>query len=114
MDREIKFRGMLKLNNQWIFGGYMNPDRLGAFRQDGSLWTAEVYPDTVGQFTGFKDMDDKDIYEGDILEHNGKYKDRIVVKDIREFTHRGFAHHFKIIGNRFDNPELLKGGAVDD
>ena len=63
MDRVIKFRGKLKINEQWIFGGYLAPNRLGGFYEDDKLWTAEVYPKTVGEFTGFKDIDGKEIFD---------------------------------------------------
>ena len=128
MDRVIKFRGKLKINEQWIFGGYLAPNRLGGFYEDDKLWTAEVYPKTVGEFTGFKDFDDKKIFEGDIVKCDDGLIENIGYIDDYEgcwcvfslgkpvATLRWFMHKEKVtvIGNIHDNPELLEGGKVDD
>ena len=107
--REIKFRGREK-DGTWHFGNLK-------LREDMPNWATVaawiVDRETVGEFTGFKDIDDKEIFEGDILEYPGKLKACVVVTDIREFTYRGIAYQFKVIGNVHDNPELLEADEND-
>ena len=80
-----------------------------------------VYTDTIGQFTGLTDKNDKKIFEGDIvkgkdnleksLEVYGyidhKYGSFVIVGDF--MTHyRWLDYEVEVIGNIYDNPELLE------
>lgn len=71
----------------------------------------EIDPDTLCQYTGQNDMDDNMIWENDCIGHK---------LNIVEFFNDGWcingdsplscvSKYYKIIGNIFDNPELLKG-----
>ena len=67
MDREIKFRGKRVDNGEWVYfnqyGAYVDKSPKRFTRDCGY----EVIPDTVGQFTGLRDKDGKEIYELDKL-----------------------------------------------
>ena len=123
--REIKFRGKRIDNGEWVYGYYFQGFTGISYilvMHDHILGMTEFYevdPSTVGQFTGLKDKNGNEIYEGDILEEEpGYYFEVIWSVECAKFKlqwqtkaiqypewNRGV--NMTVIGNRWDNPELL-------
>ena len=76
----------------------------------------EVIPETVGQYTGLKDKNGKEIYEGDILHLWGgeycqgyyEFNQIFTVKDLSDSFYLGECENIEVLGNIYENPELLK------
>ncbi|NOY58936.1 MAG: hypothetical protein GXO75_08385 [Calditrichaeota bacterium] len=131
--REIKFRGKKVDNGQFVNGQLVltvdgdvyilvEPYSDVCDRGDISYGTigadqiCEVVKETIGQYIGSKDKNDKEIYEGDILKIN--FAEREFIGIVKwDNTYLGFhpftkypldPDHVEIIGNIYENEDLLE------
>ncbi len=132
MQHEILFRAKRIDNGKWVEGWYCKY----AFRgwpleaciipaseaENGCLEHVEVDPNTIGWFTGLLDQNGARIFEGDIVQslnqvydtdwivvyEDGKYlADNINMPWIEDLIDVVMGNCV-VIGNRFENPELLE------
>ena len=118
----IKFKAKRLDNNTWA-EGYFYSECGNAYiiencQKESMLnrnITYEVDPYTVCQFTGLKDCEGKEVWEGDILEgpHKGEicfYQGAFVIRSIDDNTFSSLFNYItwdgkitcKVIGNKFD------------
>lgn len=125
--RTIKFRGFTDclVQDKWVYGFLSEENKI---RKTTSLIDYEVDKASIGQFTGLYDKNGTEIYEGDILAHDyGDYSlivyreecmafCRIDAKNVgningyynlHEEAWRSCLQRAKVIGNQYENPELL-------
>ena len=140
--REIKYRGKRVDNGEWVYGVPVIGLTSGVFmvwiesetkrgRVELSIRDvvkqAEVIPETIGQYTGLKDRDGVEIYEGDVLRNiDNQLVDKIpfkVVWDeyyvawfwwsalgeaVTDHFYQSIASDCEVIGNIHENPELME------
>lgn len=129
--REYRFRGKNR-NKTWFYGDMSH-------RTDDGVDIVEIYddttglggpvlPETVGQYTERKGARETEIYDGDILQEDYSDWKYIVYWDetMLQWSYRkigqeqsyAFAmsptalRHFTVVGNKWDNPELMQEGGA--
>ena len=131
--RTIKFRGKGIKSNEFVYGDLIHgvgskhgkmfilpiTVNLAYIKNCDPLDGVEVYSETVGQFTGLYDKNGKEIFEGDGFGNKNMPNRYVVFEDGKYCFNKVHSHgadvlsqdrvgRLEIIGNIFNNPELLK------
>ncbi|MCC2764596.1 YopX family protein [Clostridium perfringens] len=126
MSRDIKFRAWDEELGEMLY------TESEEWFDDGVYFRFNKHEDELRhdlmQYTGLKDENEKEIYEGDILSIKIYSRDKIIVqcKAVVEFKDGCFGviwgydktflslksffnTKFEVVGNKYENPELLEG-----
>ena len=130
--REILFKAKRIDNGEWVVGQYVNTCYPGNDKETGRFIVVypneyhEIYTSTICQFTGLCDKNGKKIWENDILmaHLDESYPEDVTYETVewgaagwvsceansvdRQYLDEFDLEHFEVVGNIFDNPELLQ------
>lgn len=127
--REILFRGKALIENKWVYGDLIQmQDRVLIHQWErGCRVSYDVDGATIDQFIGLVDINDRKIFEGDIIRHYNVWNDpeaydigciyydevhckwrRTKTDDVDKFNPEIRKNSkYEVIGNIHDNKELL-------
>jgi hypothetical protein len=127
MDKTYYFRGKTVKTKEWVYGYLVGKAFDGTSRnvevgiQKDRCYPDDVLPETVGQYVGVKDHTGVLIFAGDILKGSvgigvvvlvtGRCSFAVKVEnspDIHFIESEGNLKNTVVVGNVYDNPELLK------
>lgn len=122
--RTIKFRGLRSDGKGWVYGDLNQNDiHHGVSILTNGVINNSVIPETVGQFTGLHDKNGKEVFESDVLNFGNNNPVEVKFEngaftvfseplgwdfDIEDIPILTDFKYCEIIGNIFENPDLVK------